>query len=173
MKKWFFLAVAVLACLSSCSKYWGWTDEGYYSRWATAYFWGNSKVADNARFSVHIKQGATYDEEHLNSGTEIKLEIVSLPTESLAIPSGEYVVSDEREQPFTIQPGAKNLASGSIFTFRDYSDRDWISYPIESGTVRIDQHGENNYSFKLFFVAGGEYFEYAYDGDVWVVDSSI
>lgn len=160
--------------LTSCEKLRNWIEslgEEYYAEWATSCFLGNDGPGRVSTFTLDIRQGNTYDEQTLNSGTEIFLTLTGPAVTDCWIPSGEYVVSETADEPFTIR---KHLGGQPVYSFIEFFDGDDGKprrYPVEDGKVRIDRH-ENAYGIKVRVTAGGSSFSYDYNGEVLAADAT-
>ena len=166
--KWLIPFAVIAALLSSCTGF-GDEDEAFYSEWATSYFFGNS-LGYISTFYLDIKQGYTWDEETLESGCEIYLELKGPPVESRQLPSGQYTVSSEPEQLYTVQKSRYSYAMPSYIGFLDEGEKEMRRLAIESGVVKIDRIGDDDYSVKIDVTAAGGHYSYTYRGYVWAVD---
>ena len=167
-KSGWILSFVALALLPSCSGWWD-EDNGYYSEWATSFFFGNS-FGDISTFHLDIKEGYTWDEEELNSGCEIYLELKCPPVESRQLPSGQYMVSDNPEQFYTVQKSRYIHSVSSYIGLLDDGEEKMRIKAIESGVVRIDRTGDDEYSVKIDVIAAGGHYNYTYRGYIWAVD---
>lgn len=168
LRIWLVPAVLAAAVLVSCDKLREFIEYGQYAEWATSYYFGNS-LGDISTFTLDIEQGYTWDSETLNYGTEVHLVLKAPPVEGIEIPSGQYTVSDDPGQLFTVQKDRLMILDSSYIGYLDKGETEMRRYVIESGRVRIDQH-EDGYTVKLRVVADGREYTLDYDGYVWAVD---
>ena len=173
MKRWLncLIPFAMLAILSaSCSKTVQLEGE-YYAQWADALFWGNNPITGVASFTVDINMGYTFDEETLNSGTKIFLQLTTPPTDGDDLVSAEYIVSNDPEKPYVVSGGTTSYGTYSFIEVCNNDAGRWQRFNIESGKVKIDYDG-HIYKIKFRIVAGGSNYSFNYEGDVFFANVS-
>lgn len=144
------------------------TDEPWKAR---AQYHG--KCVDNDKvdeYTLYLSAGtyAANGVDFVTEGTEIAIEVLTSPSETMSIPAGNYTITSNDPQPFRFYDGWEHdgMLEPSFF-YRQYSTKDGDSSleSITSGLLEVNGSGEN-YSIAFTFGCASGTYKVRYEGGI-------